>query len=152
MLTARRAKNSDCDALSGICFRSKQSNGYDVDFMEACRDALCVTPQVLETSDVWLIEQAGRSVACGALNTDQMENTAEISLFFVDPSAQRSGVGRMLAASLLRTAAERGAKIVALDADPNAVPFYQILGFEIIGETPSDIFPDRKLPKMRKLL
>jgi hypothetical protein len=39
-----------------------------------------------------------------------------------------------------------------LDADPNAVGFYERMGAEVVGETPSRIMPDRTLPRMRVTL
>ena len=43
----RRALETEGAALSDLSIRSKQSNGYDDAFMDACRDELAVTPERL---------------------------------------------------------------------------------------------------------
>ena len=45
-----------------------------------------------------------------------------------------------------------GASGITLDADPNSVGFYQRMGMEIVGESPSGSIPGRMLPRMRKAL
>jgi hypothetical protein len=42
-----------------------------------------------------------------------------------------------------------GASALELDADPNAVGFYERMGARQVGETPSSVVPGRSLPRMR---
>ena len=48
----RRAVAGDANALSDLSFRSKASNGYDADFMDACREELAVTPQIIADGEI----------------------------------------------------------------------------------------------------
>ena len=78
--------------------------------------------------------------------------TGEISSFFVHPDAKRKGVGRALWEVALREARTAGLAKLHLDADPEAVPFYEAMGFKAIGHSPSGSIPGRMLPKMERAL
>ena len=50
----RRARPVDAKALTVLCMRSKQSNGYDDAFMAACSDELTITPKRLLNEEYWV--------------------------------------------------------------------------------------------------
>jgi hypothetical protein len=52
----RRARPDETGVLSDLCFRSKQSNGYDDTFMAACRDELTVREADLRAGEYWVAE------------------------------------------------------------------------------------------------
>jgi GNAT superfamily N-acetyltransferase len=54
---------------------------------------------------------------------------AHLAMLFVLPNHQRTGLAR----SLLETA-DRHARILSVNASPNAVPAYEKLGFAVVGE------------------
>jgi predicted N-acetyltransferase YhbS len=62
-----------------------------------------------------------------------------------------SGIGRALFERSKRRAAERGASVLELSADPNAEGFYARLGAQRIGEIPAGMNGEenRVLPRMR---
>lgn len=68
----------------------------------------------------------------------------------VDPSRQRSGIGRLLVQEAERLAVEKGFREINLWARKTAVPFYLALGYETVSEE----FMEIGIPhlKMRKLL
>ena len=147
-LQLRPARVADCDGLTDVVFRSKQSNGYDDAFMDACRAELAITADTLEAVQIWVAEDSGRLLGCAALGAvSRMEG--EVSLFFVDPDVQGRGVGRMLWTTLFRLAHQKGYQKLTLDADPNAAAFYAKQGFVEIGQTPSGSIKGRFLPKMQ---
>lgn len=141
----RPAVASDAEALTGLIFRSKASNGYDVEFMEACRDELRVSTHSLTVAEYWVADEAG-PVGCFALATDG--SVARVENFFVDPDYQRKGIGRKLWAKIQARAVETGCNRLILDADPNALPFYEAMGFSVVGEVPSGSISGRMLPRM----
>lgn len=147
-LSLRPAIVADCAALTDVVFRSKQSNGYDDAFMEACRDELTISEQTLENTQLWVAEDTGVLLGCAALDT-LSNDTGEVSLFFVDPNVQGRGVGRILWTTVFRLAHQNGFKTLELSADPNAVGFYAKQGFVEIGSTPSGSIKGRSLPKMQ---
>ncbi|MEO4042514.1 GNAT family N-acetyltransferase [Hoeflea sp. CAU 1731] len=148
-ITLRVGDPQDAMILTDLSMRSKQSNGYDDAFMDACRDELSVTPELLRAHRYWIAE-AGNSVcgyACLAVDDDGAQG--EVAAFFVDPAWKRKGVGRMLWETLLTGARELQLKTLYLDADPSAVPFYEALGFGKIKDAPSGSIPGRTIPHMR---
>jgi GNAT superfamily N-acetyltransferase len=73
-------------------------------------------------------------------------------MIFVEPRLVRSGVGRVLWRHAEERARAHGAARLTLDADPNAVPFYERMGLRIVGQSPSGSIPGRMLPRMEKEL
>lgn len=146
-ITIRRAHLNDLDALTALSMRSKQSNGYDDAFMQACRDELAVTQDSLRGGEYWVAEgDAICGLACIAC--DPLGNTAEITAFFIEPDRKRQGIGTLLWRKLLERAADLSIRTLRLDADPAAVPFYTSLGFRVVGEAPSGSIAGRTLPHM----
>lgn len=70
---------------------------------------------------------------------------AELGSLFVDPDVIGKGVGRRLLHHMLETARGIGVRTVVLDADPNAEPFYEAMGFVRAGVVPSGSIPGRTL-------
>lgn len=147
----RRAKVSEASLLTDLAFRSKQSNGYDDAFMEACREEITLTEERLKFFECWVAETDS---LCGmvCLSVDGSGRTGEIENFFVDPDYKRMGIGRKLWEVLSAFARDTGIAELRLDADPFAVDFYQAIGFEIVGEAPSGSIEGRVLPHMRIVL
>jgi GNAT superfamily N-acetyltransferase len=143
----RRARPEEAAALTDLSMRSKQSNGYDQAFMDACRGELTVTPARMEVSEYWVAE-ADVICGCACLSPGADGRSAEVGAFFIDPAWRRRGVGRKLWKQLVERAKSQGIAVLELDADPFAVPFYQAMGFLIVGETPSGSIPGRFLPRM----
>ena len=142
----RRARLDEADILTDLSMRSKRSNGYDDAFMERCREELTVTAARMAAGEYWAAE-ADRICGVVCLKVTQGEN-GEVHAFFVDPDHQRQGVGRLLWSKVVERAKTLGMKRLCLDSDPAAVPFYQALGFIVIGEVPSGSIEGRMLPRM----
>lgn len=133
--------------LTDLSMAAKQSNGYDDAFMAACREELTVTRQRLLDGEYWVaVSCIVRGCACLAVDPDG--GSAEVHAFFIDPAWQRKGIGRMLWQKLLQRAEELAVTELRLDADPFAVPFYEALGFQTVGQTPSGSIPGRTIPHM----
>jgi len=144
----RLAQNDEQSILTDLSLRSKRSNGYDDTFMDACREELTVTKARMNEGEYWVAE-ADIICGCVCLTPDISDNkSAEINAFFIDPAWQRKGIGRLLWAKMLERSAQLGISRLYLDADPYAVPFYEAVGFQIIGETASEAIPGRVLPRM----
>ena len=127
--------------------RSKQSNGYDDVFMASCREELTLTEHDIRTDCCWVAED---KAPCGVvgLSFDQDGSNGVVFSFFVDPNLKRKGIGQRLWQSVVEHARAQGLKSLQLDADPEAVPFYTALGFQITGEVPSGSIEGRMLPHM----
>jgi len=141
--TIRPARADEADLLSDLAFRSKRAWGYDDLFMEACREELHVTPESIGICPTFVAESGGEIVGFYQLEDDAL------SAMFVEPERMRSGVGRALCAHLTALARARRLAAVVIQSDPNAQGFYEAMGAERIGETPSASIPGRLLPLLR---
>ncbi|WP_269580954.1 GNAT family N-acetyltransferase [Roseibium sp. Sym1] len=151
--TIRRAELSDRDALTDLCMRSKQSNGYDDAFMAMCTGELRVRDSWILDDDFWLAEtEEGALVGCIRLSTGTDGVTGELETCFVDPDRQGQRIGQRLFDALHGRARDLGLTRIGLDADPFAEPFYARMGFETVGRTPSGSIPGRTLPRMQMAL
>ena len=144
----RRARAIEVEQLTELVIRSKQSNGYDDAFMQACRDELTITEACLAQGEYWVASDHSLC-GCACLVTNIQQCTGEVQAFFVDPLYQRQGVGQLLWQTLHQRATDLKLTTLTLDADPAAVPFYHKLGFSTYTEVPSGSIPGRMLPQMR---
>lgn len=146
-VTIRRARDDEADVLTELSLRSKRSNGYDDAFMAACREELTVTDQRLAEGEYWVAE-CGEIRGCACLLPDPDGRSGEVHAFFIDPAWQRKGIGRLLWQKLVQRARETELSELRLDADPAAVPFYEAMGFKVVGEAASGSIAGRMLPHM----
>lgn len=144
----RLAEIDDVDVMTDVSIRAKQSNGYDDALMDVWRDELTVTVAHLCQGEYWVAVDGGQILGCASLSPDKDRQSGKVHGFFIDPDHQGRGIGRMLWDQLRVRAHAYGMPDVRLDADPNAVPFYEAMGFIVVGEAPSGSIEDRRLPHM----
>ena len=144
----RRALETEGAALSDLSMLSKQSNGYDDAFMDACRDELAVTPERLRADEYWVADADG-ICGCASLSINYDKKIGVVHSFFVEPNLRGSGIGKLLWQKLQERAQTHGFEALVLDADPNAEEFYQNIGFVKVKDTPSGSIEGRFIPHMR---
>lgn len=71
---------------------------------------------------VW--EDQGKIRGLGSLNKN------EIKRIYVEPSSQRRGIGSSIVRALEQEAQRNHVSCLVVESQPNAVPFYQQLGFQ----------------------
>ena len=143
----RMARPEEADELTALCMISKQSHGYDADFMSLCADELRVTPEDIKQGEFWVAEQ-GRLCGCACLHVERGAATGEVKTLFIHPDYQKQGVGRLLWDQILSSAQDSKLEKLHLDSDPFAEPFYQKLGFRTVGQSPSGSIEGRMIPYM----
>ncbi|MES0882485.1 GNAT family N-acetyltransferase [Roseibium sp. SCP14] len=149
----RRARLADKDELTDLCMRSKQSNGYEEAFMEACVEELRVRDSWIENDDFWVAEATdGQLIGCIRLSMALASAEGELEVCFVDPDWQGQSIGRKLFDELFAKAKSSGLRKIGVDSDPEAEPFYARMGFQTIGRSPSGSIPGRTLPRMELVL
>ena len=141
----RSAEIAECEWLSALCLRSKAHWGYDDAFLEASREALTVSPEMVQERRVWIAEDRDRILGVVALEPLD-PGLAELALLFVEPDAMGHGVGRLLFQHAARMAKAKGVDRIEILADPGAVPFYKRMGAQDAGTRPSDAIAGRRLP------
>jgi ribosomal protein S18 acetylase RimI-like enzyme len=147
-ILVRPAEINDVDAMTDVSIRSKQSNGYDDAFMDACRNELMITAAHLCQGEYWVAIDGEKIVGCASLCPDKDLRSGEVHSFFIDPDYQGQGVGRLIWSQLLERAQAYAMTDVRLDADPNAVLIYEAMGFQVVGDAPSGSIPGRRIPHM----
>ncbi len=142
----RRAVASESEALTALAHRSKASWGYPPDLMARWDEALSFAPAFIEAHDVFVADAGGEPLGVYALSGARGE--LELEHFWVDPGAQRSGVGRSLFAHAAARARARGADAIRIASDPHAEAFYLRLGAVRVGDEET-LVPGRRLPVLR---
>ena len=133
--------------MTDICHRGKAFWGYTPEQMVAWRDELTVTPEALNRQIALVAEDAERRLAgVGTVDTECAPPSLE--LLFVDPPFHGNRIGSLLLDALSRELAAQGFDRLTIDADPNAVSFYERRGARQIGEVRSPNTPDRLLPRL----
>lgn len=135
----------ECDAITELCLRSKAHWGYDAEFMDLCRVELTVTPATLKTR---FCRIATDNSPVGYVEVSFDDGELNLEKLFVDPGAMRRGIGRILMDAATGYGRSVGAGEMVIEADPDAVPFYQKLGAVEAGEVASGSIPGRTLPRL----
>jgi GNAT superfamily N-acetyltransferase len=81
---------------------------------------------------VRVAERAGVVVGFAVL-FEPSGGACELDGLFVEPASMRGGVGRRLVEDAARIARKRGAARIDVVANPQAVRFYERVGFVVIG-------------------
>jgi ribosomal protein S18 acetylase RimI-like enzyme len=143
----RPAQRDEAGALSELALRSKAHWGYDAVFLEACRDALIVSPVHVEAGGVFVAEFDGTPAGFYRLGGSPPE--AELEDLWVHPETMGRGVGSALLAHATGSARERGCTSVLVESDPHAEGFYRSQGARRVGERTSSVDESRQLPLLR---
>lgn len=140
----RPARPEEAETLSALVLRSKAHWGYDEAFLEACRDELRITREMIASGHVAVLEEEGQLLGVSALSFPG--ETAELERLFVEPDRIGRGYGRRLWRDAVARARGAGAERLVVQSDPQAEGFYARMGAERVGEAPSASIPGRVLP------
>lgn len=143
----RRARPEEAPALRALAHRSKAHWPYSPEFLAAVEPMLQLEPDDVAAQEVWVLELHG--VVMGWHRVTSHADRAELEDLWLEPRVIGTGLGRFLFQHAVGVAADGGATHMEWDADPFAVGFYQAMGGEEIGSTPSAAEPGRMLPRMR---
>jgi ribosomal protein S18 acetylase RimI-like enzyme len=127
----------EASALSQIAFAAKAYWGYPERWLEIWKPQLTVSPEYFEKNESWVAEADGNLIAFYTLQ--EKVGNAWIENLWVSPEFIGKGVGKKLFLHAAALSRERGYKILQLEADPNAVGFYEKMGMHKIGERHSEV-------------
>lgn len=141
------AKPEQAKALTQIALAAKAHWGYPERWMELWRPQLTFTSEYFEKNESWVAELNGISVAFYTLL--EKDGNAWVEDLWVSPELIGKGIGKSLFLHALNISRQRGFKKLQLEADPNAVGFYEKMGMYKIGERRYELEGQlRILPKM----
>ena len=110
-------------------------------------ESLTVTPEFVRDNEVYAAVSGGEPFGFYALTGTDRER--ELEHLWVSPAWIGSGAGRLLFEHAMDRAASQGAKLVKIEADPNAEGFYLRMGARLVGENVYEIEGHRRvLPRM----
>ena len=146
MIRLRNALQDELSGLSGLCLRSKAHWGYDEAFLAACRAELTIHLHELQVTSLQVAERDATVVGLAQIKVTGAD--ADLLKLFVEPALIGAGAGRLLFEWATAKARELGAIRMIIEADPGAAPFYERMGAQQAGFTPSQSIPGRMLPRM----
>ena len=134
MVSIRYARPDEALALESLQRRSS-------DVWEEDRALLAEHPELIEPPHEAIVDgrvrvavdASGRRLGFSVV-LPAVQGRCELDDLFVEPDVMGQGVGRLLVDDVVARARAAGASFVDAIANPNAVGFYERLGFEISGE------------------
>jgi len=142
----RRALPAEADALTQIALSAKRHWGYPARWMEIWTPQLTFSPAYFQENETWVAEE-DHPIAFYTLQ--ERDGNASIENLWVLPEYIGQGVGKQLFLHAISRSLELGYKTLQLEADPNAVRFYEKMGMHKTGERYSEIEGQpRSLPIM----
>lgn len=144
----RRAAAGEAAALTALAHAAKASWGYAAADLERWRDGLAIDEALVATGTVWVADDLGRAAA--VLACDERAAPWALEHLWVDPAAQRRGLGRLLLGHATARARSAGVGAIAIDADPHAEGFYRRCGAQRRGAVAAPIAgqPQRVRPQL----
>lgn len=137
MILIRRADPHEAEILSEIAMSAKRHWGYPERWLEIWKPQLTFSPGYFEEHESWVADVDRTPVAfCTLL---ERQSRAWIENLWVAPAWMGRGVGRRLFTHALESSRRRGFKTLQLEADPNAVGFYEKMGMKLVGKRISDV-------------
>ena len=118
--------------LTDIAHAAKRHWGYPERWIEHWRDTLTITPDFIADNEVFVARVEDEIVGFYAL----IGSGARVTLdhLWLSPLQIGKQIGKRLFTHAMATAKELGAAEVEVEADPNAVGFYERMGAIRVGE------------------
>lgn len=137
--------------MSRIALSAKAYWGYPERWMEIWTHQLTFSPEYFGGNESWVAEADGVPVAFYTLQ--EKDGNGWIENLWVLPALIGKGLGRELFLHAVSRSRSKGHLALQLEADPNAVGFYEKMGMRKIGERGSEIEGQpRALPIMETTL
>lgn len=145
MDTIRPAVPADAPALTAIARTAKAHWGYPAAWLAAWEPALTITADFVVRNFVWVAEQDGTPV--GFLGLIDQGTHWDLDHLWILPEHQGRGVGRRLFDLGMAAVRERRPGTVRIEAEPQALGFYQRCGARQVGAVNAPVLgTPRELP------
>ena len=138
--TIRPARVAERDALERLQRRSSMHEPMHRAQLAAHPDAIELPVEHITGGLVRVAEQNGAVVGFAVL-LERSGDAWELDGLFVEPDRMRAGVGRRLVEDATGRAREWGATRIDVVANPQAVAFYEAVGFTWVGEAQTRFGP-----------
>ena len=139
-VTIRLARTSEREELEGLQLRSSVHDPQYRAQLAAHPDAIHLPADQITGGLVRVAERNGAVVGFAVL-LERAADACELDGLFVEPASMRRGVARRLVEDAKRIARERGATRIEVVANPQALAFYEAVGFTSAGESQTRFGP-----------
>lgn len=137
ILQIRPVDPGEAELLSQIAFAAKSHWGYPERWLEIWKPQLTFTPEYFRTGESWVAVADESPIAFYVLR--EKDQIAWLEDLWVLPAHMGKGVGKHLFVHAKKRSRELSCKILQLEADSNAVGFYEKMGMKKIGERQSEV-------------
>jgi len=127
----------EANTLTHIAISAKNHWGYPNRWMEIWTPQLTFAPEYFEKNEGWVAVDGDQQV--GFYTLDDANGIAWIENLWVLPEYIGKGIGKQLFLHAVELVRQREYKILQLEADPNAIGFYEKMGMRKIGERKSEV-------------
>ncbi len=128
----RPAFPEDADALSLIALSAKSHWQYPSRWLEIWKPHLTFSPDYFKQHESWVVEVDEHLT--GFYTLQEKESKAWIENMWVLPEYMGLGLGKQLFLHAVSRSRLKGHLVLRLEADPNAVGFYEKMGMHQVGE------------------
>lgn len=132
-VTVRPTVASEQKYLEALQWRASLNNPGDREALLAHPDAIELPLEQIEAGGVFVAEVAGSVLGFAAI-LPRTDGDFELDALFVEPSAWRQGVGRVLVQHCADAARAAGAGALHVVGNPHAEGFYTACGFTTLGK------------------
>ena len=136
----RPARVAERDALESL---QRRSSGHEPMYRAQLAehpDAIELPVEQITAGLVRVAERNGTIIGFAVL-LERAGPACELDGLFVEPDRMRAGVGRRLVEDAKQIARERGASRIDVVANPQAVAFYEAVGFTRVGDAQTRFGP-----------
>lgn len=137
MTLIRQVDPKEADMLTQIALSAKRHWGYPERWMEIWAPLLTFTPVYFEENESWVAVDGEKPIAFYTLQNKN--GISWLENLWVLPEYIGRGVGKEMFLHAVTRARRRGFKILQLEADPNAMGFYEKMGKKKIGARYSEV-------------
>jgi ribosomal protein S18 acetylase RimI-like enzyme len=137
MISIRRVDPEEAETLSQIAYSAKAYWGYPQRWLEIWKPQLTFPPEYFEENESWGAVDGEKMV--GFYTLQEKEGKTWLENLWVLPEFIGKGFGKSLFLHAVEISRQRGYKTLQLEADPNAIGFYQKMGMSRIGERRSEV-------------
>ena len=144
----RRARPSDAPQLTSLARASKAHWGYPKEWLDLWEADLAISSETIQRA-IGYVAEVGDDIVGFWVRVPLDSEQPTPGWLFIDPKYMGQGLAQALWTELRKDASELGITSFVIEADPNAVGFYQKLGAETIDQKESSVIPGRIIPVLR---
>lgn len=137
MISIQPVQPEQADQLTQIALAAKTYWGYPRRWLEIWRPQLTFGPEYFIVHGGWAA--LVNDTPIGFYTLEEKNRNAWLENLWVLPDYIGKGVGKILFLHAVELSHQRGHKVLQLEADPNAVGFYERMGMHKIGERHSEV-------------